>query len=277
MIRVVVFNGGLGNQMFQYAFYLQLKQLYPRSLFAFDLKQAQRCHYGYELDKVFNITSSSQIEEYQKLKKHSLRCLVRLHLVEQRNCLEYDSSVLKRRFFYYTRYDGYWQSEKYFLDAADAVRTSFVFNESLLNNATKDFSKLLMSGNYVSVHIRRGDYLKQPEVFGLCSDEYYLRAIEYIKEKTEYPRFVFFSDEIEWVKKKYNEEGSVYVDWNQGNESWQDMYLMTQCKHHIIANSSFSWWGAWLNPRDEKIVVAPQQWFATSPNYDVLPENWYVV
>lgn len=277
MLRLIVFDGGLGNQMFQYAFYLKLKQMHPSDTFVFNVNQSMSCHYGYELDHIFGLDSSAQRLGYKTMRRCLPNKLEKLNTVRQKVCLEYSPCVFQKRHLFYTRYVGFWQSEKYFSDITDTVRASFCFDESLLNDSTRSLSVLMEKGNYVSVHIRRGDYLMRQSYFGLCSEEYYCQAMEYITKKVEKPIFVFFSDEIEWARAKFNHENAVFVDWNHGEESWQDMYLMTRCRHNIIANSSFSWWGGWLNSNKGKIVVAPKKWFEFTPNYDVLPADWIMV
>ncbi len=273
MLNVVRFNGGLGNQMFQYAFYLRLKKEHPLSLFLFDTEKAQCNHCGYELDKVFYIDSIKQARNYRRLKRHWPKLETKFHTIKQETSLRYSlDPFLIHRFGII--YEGFWQSEKFFLPIENKVRTTFSFQEGKLNDKTKETAVFLNSSNSVSVHIRRGDYLQHADVFGLCTSEYYKKAITFIKERIDSPTFVFFSDDIEWVRQNVNCKNAIYVSWNHGNDSWQDMYLMSLCKHNIIANSSFSWWGAWLNPNIEKMVVAPKQWFLYSNNYDILPDKW---
>jgi hypothetical protein len=111
---------------------------------------------------------------------------------------------------------------------------------------------------------------------GVCSLAYYQKAIEYIKSQVKTPVFYIFSDDIEWVKSNLLlDKNTVFVGHNKGTESYNDMHLMSLCKHHIIANSSFSWWGAWLNASPNKIVVAPKKWFASNQNdQDLIPRSW---
>ena len=276
MINTIVFNGGLGNQMFQYAFYLQLRNKHPFNLFVFDLELSHGCHNGYELDRIFRIDSSKKAKNFRRIKKHFPKWLENPYVVKQGVSLEYVPEVLKERSFFII-YEGFWQSEKYFRNVSAAVRKAFQFDETMLNGQTRYLSEVMASENCVSVHVHRGDYVEQKEVFGLCSEEYYHQAIDHIKGKEEQPKFVFFSDDIGWVKDRFDEKDAVFVDWNHGKESWQDMYLMTRCQHNIIANSSFSWWGAWLNPNKDKLVIAPKRWFEFTPNYDVLPEEWLTI
>lgn len=123
-------------------------------------------------------------------------------------------------------------------------------------------------GNSVSLHVRRGDYVRNSRTnatHGVCSIEYYQSAIEYILERVKHPILYVFSDDIEWVKQNLRTHlPTEYIDHNQGAASHFDMRLMSLCRHHVIANSSFSWWGAWLNPDPNKIVIAPRKWFAAN-------------
>lgn len=130
----------------------------------------------------------------------------------------------------------------------------------------------------VSVHIRRGDYLQGNNLnyHGICGMDYYQNAIEYLQKKEKNLTFVFFSDDIERVKENFAMGSAYFVDRNVGKDAWQDMQLMSLCKHNIIANSSFSWRGAWLNANPEKIVIAPKHWFANPEltDQDIVPESW---
>jgi hypothetical protein len=134
--------------------------------------------------------------------------------------------------------------------------------------------------NSVSLHVRRGDYvanLKVAAIHGLCSKEYYASAIKFISKKVERPHFFVFSDDINWVENNFKiNYPCTYINQNFSNESYNDLRLMSLCQHNIIANSSFSWWGAWLNCNSEKIVIAPKKWFANSDKRcdDLIPEKW---
>jgi Glycosyl transferase family 11 len=173
---------------------------------------------------------------------------------------------------------GYWQSEQYFADIANIIREDFTFKLPM-SQQNAELAKQINQVNAVSLHIRRGDYANNPETmatYGLCSLDYYKEAIRYIVERVNAPHFFIFSDDINWVKNNLKIDYPYqYVDHNHGTESYNDMRLMSLCKHHIIANSSFSWWGAWLNRNPEKLVVAPQKWFANELNVDDLfPRGW---
>ncbi len=173
---------------------------------------------------------------------------------------------------------GYWQSERYFLDCAQAIRDDFSF-KPYMTSQNAALADQIRQSNAVSLHVRRGDYVTSPITaahHGVCSVAYYQNAIQHIVDKVGQVVLYIFSDDTEWVRDNLKVNAPcVYVDQNRGPASYVDMQLMSLCKHHIIANSSFSWWGAWLNPSAEKIVVAPANWFAKPmPTQDLLPAPW---
>ena len=137
----------------------------------------------------------------------------------------------------------------------------------------------IVKENAVSVHVRRGDYLTENNkwLYGdICTERYYRIAIEYIQKKVGNCILYFFSNDIEWVKKHYNLENALYIEENMFDsyQDWYDLYLMSICKHNIIANSTFSWWGAWLNQNKNKIVVAPEKWINIFEYEDIYPKEW---
>ena len=174
---------------------------------------------------------------------------------------------------------GYWQSERYFVDRAQTIRANFTFRHPL-SDRNSDLARKINAVNSVSLHIRRGDYVTNPQIaisHGVCPQSYYKAAIEYIREHVDGPHFFVFSDDPDWVKAELSLQGRFcLVDHNRGAESYNDMRLMSMCRHHIIANSTFSWWGAWLNPSPTKIVIAPRLWFNNhaADARDLFPEGW---
>lgn len=177
--------------------------------------------------------------------------------------------------------NGYWQSEDYFREKADIIRNDFRFlNEPEGNN--KDLASRIYKTNSVSIHIRRGDYISDAatnKTHGICSLEYYANAVKFIAGKVPDPVFYIFSDDMEWVKSNLLLSlPHEYIEGNNQHAAYVDMQLMTMCNHNIIANSSFSWWAAWLNPNDKKIVVAPKKWFADPSLHlksrQLIPANW---
>lgn len=276
-VSVVKLKGGLGNQMFQYAFFLALKEKHPLTCYLFDNEESRYCHNGIALDDAFGVETANKAKWCRRVNRHLPIIFKNACLIEQENALQYDAKYMNPKGFV-TIFNGYWQSEKYFSPVAEKVRNAFHFREEKISSRkNKEMADTLRGLETVSVHIRRGDYLQLTEYHGLCMESYYHEAMDYMRKKHPNATFVFFSDDIPWVKENIKDDSAVYVDWNVGKDSWQDMYLMSQCKHNIIANSSFSWWGAWLNGNPDKMVVAPKQWFVISPNYDILPNDWITI
>lgn len=275
MINVIKFQGGLGNQMFQYAMYIALRKRKPYSLFFFDIGGSTGCHNGFELPSIFPSISLSRATWYNRIRYRMPFIFKHLITLKQPNSLTFYPEFLQEKND--AIYDGFWQSEQYFQDVTETIHRRFSFNEILLNNKTLELrNKLLTETESVSIHIRRGDYLS--ETFRLtCNLEYYKKAISLISKKLSNPHFYFFSDDIAWVKENIPIPNAIFIDWNTSKDSWQDMYLMSHCKHNIVANSSFSWWGAWLNKNESKIVIAPSLWFDDGSIQDVHPRTWVLI
>jgi hypothetical protein len=175
--------------------------------------------------------------------------------------------------------DGYWQSEKYFMDIAEIIRQEFTVKSSQTGK-NRELSEKIAACESVSLHVRRGDYVTNPhtnKVHGICGLDYYYRAIEHLTKILKNPFFFIFTDDPEWVHENLNfPSQAIIVNHNGITKDYEDLRLMTQCKHSIIANSSFSWWGAWLNPNRHKIIIAPQKWFADDSfnTKDLIPTTW---
>jgi len=284
--------GGIGNQMFQYAAGRALSVKTNQKLLL-DLRDFSNyyLHQGYELSRVFNVPTdnadqttlndvlgwrSSQLAR-RVLRRPQFEWLRGKQFVQE-PCSSFWPDFFKLNGDCYL--SGYWQSEHYFKSIESLIRKDFSFREDLLSERNYDMAAEIVKSQSVSLHIRRGDYIsntKNREIMSECSSGYYQNAINHIVEKIECPIFYVFSDEMSWVKQNLCITfPCVYVEHNQGHESFQDMWLMSLCKHHIIANSSFSWWGAWLNPKSEKLVVAPKTWFNNSyfNDRDLIPNRW---
>lgn len=273
-MRTVKLVGGLGNQMFQYAFYLAIKKQ-KKGLIFIDLSyyNTTDCHNGFELTNIFNIPkwpfSPFYFYIYKIIRK--LNGGAKLKVDPAAGHFKVENTIYMR----HAVYNGFWQSEKYFKDIEDIVRKTFQFKNPLSDNNVK-YKQLIKKYNSVSIHIRRGDYLMSPDTQGICTSLYYTNAIEYLKSRVHDMVFFVFSDDIEWCKFNMNfGDSSVYfIDENKGKFSYVDMQLMSYCKHNILANSSFSWWGAWLNNNKNKIVIAPAKWFYNEDVRDILPDTW---
>lgn len=245
-------------------------------------------HQGFELSRVF--TMNSIIATKQDLRRvlgwqHSP--MVR-SLLSRRPLAALRSRrfVFEPHFHYWNSFNqlgddiylvGYWQSEKYFKPVIAQIRKDFRFRLPF-EGINTEFAARISQTHAVSLHVRRGDYANNPKTtstHGLCSLDYYRAAVAHVVGKVEKPEFFIFSDDIDWVKANLSLDfPHHFVEHNQGVASYIDMRLMSLCSHHVIANSSFSWWGAWLNHAPEKIVVAPRQWFANDSNVqDLFPES----
>jgi hypothetical protein len=174
---------------------------------------------------------------------------------------------------------GYFQSEKYFLSEEKTIRADFNFMPQM-DEANSALARQIKSSNSVSLHVRRGDYVSNAQAsqnHPLCSIDYYKSAVNGIQEKYKNVSFFVFSDDMEWTKENIKIDSPIiYSDHNRGDKSYNDMRLMSLCKHNIIANSSFSWWGAWLNINENKTVIAPKIWFSdiSMDTSDLIPNNW---
>lgn len=177
-------------------------------------------------------------------------------------------------------YVGLWQTEKYFEDCKDDVKRNFTF---LPFDEPKniEMSQKMQSENAVAIHVRKGaDYQKFDLYQGVCSKEYYERAVAYVMEHVENPVFYLFTDNSDWVRENISGFEYVLIDWNSttGKRNFRDMQLMSCAKHNIIANSTYSWWGAWLNNNPGKIIIAPDPWFNPNIEYykrnSVVPDWW---
>ena len=277
--------GGLGNQMFQYAAGRALANINncELKLDVSDFKN-YKIHNGYELS-LFNIkaeiASDSEILTLAGAQSRLTRFFFKkfglkkkTHFIEKN--FAFDIELLKPRRFVYI--DGYWQSYQYFESIESQLRSELT-PKTCLSGLNLEISKQIAKCNSVSLHIRRGDYVNNLEAnktHGFIGLEYYNRAISFINEQVLYPHFFVFSDDIAWAKENLGLIANVnFIAHNQGRSSFEDMRLMSLCKYNIIANSSFSWWGAWLNAAPGKIVIAPKQWFANMQDTrDLMPDNW---
>lgn len=290
-MKLVAITGGIGNQMFIYAFMVRLSQMHKAYLFhPYKDNSRKYGHTGFQLEEIFSLRLADAERPFcvsllgwywqvMRLFPKKIRPLL-LRLIGVKEVHVDNNFVFYPKVFQSQGRNellmGTWQSEKYFKGAEEEVLRAFAFKEELLNKKTQQLIVKLDQCESVSIHVRRDDYLSPTYVQGfggICTKSYYSVAIEFIKERTNQPLFFVFSDDIDWCKANLDVQNAFFVDWNQGKESWQDMFLMSKCKHNIIANSSCSWWGAWLNKNPDKIVVAPEKWWNGIKD-DVVPETW---
>lgn len=282
--------GGLGNQLFQYA--LGRRIAYFENV---PLKLDLTWFDSYALRKYslqyFNITDEvASCDEISLLKGSSHKKLIlSVSQILEKFLPYYKRSFIRERSYSFdpnlfrtskdVYLDGYWQSEKYFEDIGDIIHKEFTLKHKP-EKANVDMARHIQNTESVSLHIRRGDYVsntKTNQVHGSCSLDYYYRAIEKMTDVIDRPNFFVFSDDPLWVKENLKVSHPVtFVVHNGFDKDYEDLRLMSLCQHHIIANSTFSWWGAWLCENKKKMVFAPDKWFNSSEfdTKDLIPASW---
>jgi hypothetical protein len=282
--------GGLGNQMFQYALGIALREKGRNVLFDISEFNQYELHNGYELERLFHIdekyadqalvksyinkNKNKMIKRYDKFLKLFGKSVDKKYEQHMKHNFDYLSNVqLYELDEVYI--NGYWQSEMFFKDVKNQIIDKFNFDFNLDEKNAIALNDIKTSDS-ISIHVRRGDYVNHNELGGICDIEYYKKAIEYVQELVTSPKFYIFSNDIEWCRANLQLKNVMFIDWNSDKESYKDMLLMSHCKHNIIANSSFSWWGAYLNKNPNKRVVAPSKWFKNSDinDQDVIPNEW---
>lgn len=266
--------GGLGNQMFQYACARRLAlkngvklkldltfllNRLPRKIFMFRDYELG----AFKIDE--NFTCLSKISFYFKnlafiiqfIKNKLVKFFRFSYLVEEINPFYFEPRILNLGKSAYL--SGQWAHEKYFVDIAETIRQDFTLKKQL-DGKNKELADIISSTNSVSIHVRRGDYTASG-VEQTCNLSYYQRAIDYIFKKVSNPVFFIFSDEPKWIKENFKvAHKCIVVENNKNPNSYFDIILMSLCKHNIVAESTFSWWGAWLNTNCGKIIIAPKKW-----------------
>jgi hypothetical protein len=286
MATIVSLQGGLGNQMFQYALALSLRKRGKDVLLDISSYEGYGLHNGYELERVFGIEEFfATQEEIQKCKKRDQWIVqkIRYKLFGRKYRFFYEQKVSKHFHFDPHRFiynkdnfciRGYWQSENFFVDNKEEVLKAFSFKAFEDEKNIEMFDRI-KACNAVSIHIRRGDYINHPNLDGICTESYYRAAMEYMAAHVDEPMYFIFSDDIAWCREIFIQKNIVFVNLNHGTESYKDMQLMSTCRHNILANSSFSWWSAYLNTYKEKITIAPKKWFNEGYNTrDLYPDKW---
>jgi hypothetical protein len=278
--------GGLGNQMFQYSAGRRLAYAngVELKLDTFSFKECNLRTYSLGIFNVQeNLATREEVEaltvgKRSLVERFSTKILGRKHssLPSHVREKQFAPEILNLPDNVYL--DGYWQSEKYFTDIEDIIRKEFTVKTDQ-ERKNRKLAELIASCDSVSLHIRRGDYVSTPEirkVHGTCSLDYYFRCVDQLSKTVKNPHFFIFSDDHDWASDNLKlPHPTTLVDHN-GMKAYEDLRLMSQCRHHIIANSSFSWWGAWLNKNQDKIVIAPQSWFNDSSRdtKDLIPDSW---
>ncbi len=283
---IIRIGGGLGNQLFQYALgrNLALTKNIPLKLdlswFETNFDRKYKLKYFNTEENIATKKELKRIKRYQKINSrryflHNLLFSNESIYIEEKQ-FHFNPNILDIKNNAYLI--GYWQTEKYFKDIKDVIRKEFILKDNL-DSFCIEKEKKIKKQNSVSLHIRRGDYIMNKianKNMGVCSLDYYKKAINILGEKINDPTFFIFSDDMKWVKKNLKIDFPIIFVSNGELKDYEELILMSKCKHNIIANSSFSWWGAWLNNNPDKIVIAPKKWFNDTKrnSKDIIPDNW---
>ena len=276
--------------MWQYSFLIALKESFPDENVYYDASffNGYPLHNGFELDRIFNISAKQATKNdirnvyhyfvgkylYSRIYRHYFP-VMKTEVRELEACAYQPELLIKRGNYYY---DGYWADHRYYDKYRNKLLTEFMF-KSELDNKNKELLTIIEGKPTCSLHVRRGDYLKDPDYTGICNKDYYKRAVTKVKnEKGENVTFLVFSNDLDWCRKElsqfFGKSPVIYVDWNKGLDSYKDMMLMTKCDINIIANSSFSWWGAYLNTSANLMVIAPKKYKNVEMNFNIYPDEW---
>lgn len=288
---IIQLQGGLGNQMFQYAFARILAKKnkatlkLDQSFFESSPKERGFTPRHFELGIFKNTYLQASPSEISSLTQPSLFNKIRRKLgfyqskIYGEPSFDFHPEALSVKAPVYVK--GYFQTYKYMENQEDFIREIFSFPIESLDDRNLALLSKLQSEITISVHIRRGDYVtnKNTQQFhGNCSLDYYSNAIALLASKNKAFTLIFFSDDSQWVKEQFENVpyAKIFVDYNTKENSWIDLFLMSSCSHTIIANSSFSWWAAWLNANPNKMVIAPKNWFANTEKStnDLIPPQW---
>lgn len=286
-MRIVKLSGGLGNQMFQYALMIGLRETFKEEIHA-DISSYKNYHLhnGFELEKIFPVSLNPAKRNPLLARKLTLSRYINHYLpLICGDCqfenpdFKYIDSIYnprsKKRY-----YAGYWHNYHYIKPFRTEILKAFTFKIPL-DQKNQVVIDTISRQNSVGIHIRRGDYLKEMQYQGICTLDYYKKAIGFVQGKLENPVYYLFSNDMEWSRENItpliNGSNVVYVDWNTGKESYRDMQIMSYCKGLIIANSSFSWWGAFLNQCESHIIISPSRWKNAKYDLKIQMPEWTLI
>lgn len=298
-MKIVNIIGGLGNQMFQYAFAVALKARYPLEEIYIDTQHYKNAfikvyhgnnfyHNGYEIDKVFPNASIKSAQAWELIKvsvympnqiiARAMRRLLpkrKTEFIADQQPYMFLPEVFAINGDCY--FDGYWMSPHYFDKYRDEILEEFSFRP-FDTGKNLSLEEMLKMDNSITIHIRRGDYVGSSTLGGICTLEYYRNAISKARSIINNPVFFVFSNDQEWcmenMRNQFNDADVHFINHNQGTESYRDMQLMSIARCNILANSSFSWWGAYLNQRTDHVTLCPEKWHNTMLHENLYCDNW---
>lgn len=300
--NIIRISGGLGNQMFQYAAGLAIS-LHNNAEFLLDLSFFKKCDFGDTKRDFYlnNFNISGNIAKDSDIAGIGLPNMTKKDILSKSKrklfrITEYFKPIYRKKiiiepYFHFCPdilkikkncyLSGVWQSEKYFKNIKNIIRKEFTLKNEP-NIELTNWIKIINKYNSISLHIRRGDYInsqKTNQFHGVCSLSYYYSAIEKILSRVTNPYFFIFSDDIDWAKNNLKIKSPAIFAGGNGIADYEELILISKCKHNIIANSSFSWWGAWLNENKDQIVISPKEWFNVKNinTSDLIPERWIII
>lgn len=293
---IIRMTGGLGNQMFQYALYLKLCSM-GREVKFDDITEYDRADarhimlwaFGIDYPKADRDEINEITDGFLKLSHRVRRKLFGRKSLEyhERDC-NFDGQILEKERAYLT---GYFQSEKYFKDIEDKVRSAFIFSDRIwqgingeLKGRMEGYLTRIQESLSVAVHVRRGDYVTSSQIYGgICTESYYCAAVKHMLTFFPGAAFYIFTNDPEWAREwvprlcgqinGITGDRFTVVEGTREDTGYLDMFLMSRCRNYILANSSFSWWGAWLNPSPDKKIIAPSKWFNNQDCRDIYTED----
>lgn len=290
---IVRMEGGLGNQLFQYALYREL-QARGRTV-----KMDVTTEYGREKDRphmLWALQASYEEASREEINRLTdgfmdLPSRIRRKLTGRRTKeyaetdSNFDPKVFDRTPVYLT---GYFQSERYFETVKEALKKELVFSPEIDKEIPENvreqiarYDDMICRMESVALHVRRGDYLEHPEIYGKsCTDAYYRKAVSYVSDKYPQAHFFVFTNDLTWTKAwlaesfpERREKDFTLIEGTSEDTGYLDLMLMSHCRHQIMANSSFSWWSAWLNKNPGKLITAPSPWFGDRDCRDIYTEE----
>jgi len=280
---IVKIIGGLGNQLFQYAAARRISYLHDMPLkldisgfLQYKLRKYSLMHFNI----IEEIATKCEINRYKPnkyLAKLPLKIMKKSETYVQERDFNFDPEILAINKGVYL--DGYWQSENYFKDIEAVIRKELSIKTPIDDDNCAIRDKI-DNDHSISIHIRRGDYVSNSSttmIYGICSLDYYRRAVAIMAGRVKSPHFFIFSDDPSWARDNLKLPfPATFIVNNGPDKDYEDLRLMSLCRHNILANSSFSWWGAWLNAHPDKMVIAPQKWFNTDKMdpRDLVPQRW---
>lgn len=291
-MKIVKFKGGLGNQLFQYVLLRKLQLTYKCEIVKGDFSYYKdfkndsiRKPRIMELNIKIEDAADDDLSKICLFGNHgnpsglSYKIKIMMEqLFNQKYYFEHDRRFRNlNKLLKYEYFDGYWQSWRY-LEGIENEIISEIRIKNLYSIETQEIIDKIKNENAVFIGIRRGDYIESQKAkkhYDIFDKDYYIKAINYIKEHVKNPIFYIFSNDIDWVKTSMSFDGEVvYRNKEDQTSDVEELFIMAACKHAIIANSTYYWWGAWLIENQKKIIVAPKQWFADSVKIDIVPDTW---